>query len=49
MFFYQPIGHVTIYIGDGMMVSAPQTGEDVKVVPADTFGSDYTGATRLVG
>ncbi len=49
MFFYQPIGHVTIYIGDGMMVSAPETGEDVKVIPADTFGGDYVGATRLVG
>jgi cell wall-associated NlpC family hydrolase len=47
MFYYQPIGHVTIYIGDGMMVSAPQTGENVKVIPADT-GGDYTGATRLV-
>ena len=49
MFFYQPIGHVTIYIGDGLMVSAPQTGENVKVVPAQQFGSDFTGATRLVG
>lgn len=49
MFFYQPIGHVTIYIGNGMMVSAPQSGEDVKVLPADTFGSDFVGATRLVG
>ena len=49
LFFYQPIGHVTIYIGNGMMVSAPQTGETVKVIPADTFGSSYTGATRLVG
>jgi cell wall-associated NlpC family hydrolase len=48
MFYYQPIGHVTIYIGDGMMVSAPQTGENVKVIPANTAG-DYTGATRLVG
>jgi peptidoglycan DL-endopeptidase CwlO len=48
MFYYQPIGHVTMYIGDGMMVSAPQTGEDVKVIPADT-SSSYTGATRLVG
>ena len=36
MFFYQPIGHVTIYIGNGLMVSAPQTGEDVKVIPADS-------------
>jgi cell wall-associated NlpC family hydrolase len=49
MFFYQPIGHVTMYIGNGLMVSAPQTGEDVKVIPANTFGSDFVGATRLVG
>jgi cell wall-associated NlpC family hydrolase len=49
LFFYQPIGHVTIYIGHGLMVSAPEPGEDVKVVRAKEFGSDYTGATRLVG
>jgi cell wall-associated NlpC family hydrolase len=49
MFFYQPIGHVTIYIGNGMMVSAPEPGEDVKVVAAAAFGSDFVGATRLVG
>jgi cell wall-associated NlpC family hydrolase len=49
MFYYSPIGHVTIYIGDGMMVSAPQTGENVKVIPADTNDGSYTGATRLVG
>ncbi|HEY2299460.1 MAG TPA: NlpC/P60 family protein [Jatrophihabitans sp.] len=49
MFFYQPIGHVTIYIGNGMMVSAPEPGENVKVVAADVFGSDFVGATRLVG
>lgn len=49
IFFYQPIGHVTIYIGDGMMVSAPTEGENVSVVPLSSFQSDYTGATRLVG
>ena len=48
LFFYHPIGHVTIYIGDGLMVSAPETGEDVKVMPANSFGSDFVGATRLV-
>jgi cell wall-associated NlpC family hydrolase len=48
MFYYSPIGHVTIYIGDNLMVSAPQDGEDVSVVPANT-GGDYVGATRLVG
>ena len=49
LFFYQPIGHVTIYAGDGMMVSAPQDGQNVSVIPANTFGSDYVGATRLTG
>ncbi len=47
IFFYQPIGHVTIYIGDGMMVSAPTEGENVSVVPLSAFNGDYTGATRL--
>lgn len=47
LFFYSPIGHVTIYIGNGMMVSAPQPGESVKVVSLSSFGSDYVGATRL--
>ena len=49
IFFYQPIGHVTIYIGDGLMVSAPTEGENVSVVPLAAFNSDYVGATRLVG
>jgi cell wall-associated NlpC family hydrolase len=47
VFFYQPIGHVAIYIGHGLMVSAPTEGQDVTVVPLDSFSSDYTGATRL--
>ncbi|MBE7189322.1 C40 family peptidase [Jatrophihabitans endophyticus] len=47
IFFYQPIGHVTIYVGDGMMVSAPETGEDVSLVPLSAFSSDYAGATHL--
>jgi cell wall-associated NlpC family hydrolase len=48
IFFYSPIGHVTIYIGHGQMVSAPEDGEDVSVVPLDG-ASDYVGATRLTG
>jgi peptidoglycan DL-endopeptidase CwlO len=47
IFFYQPIGHVTIYIGNGYMVSAPTEGENVTVVPLDAYNSDYVGATRL--
>lgn len=49
LFFYQPIGHVTIYIGNGLMVSAPETGQNVSVVPANEFGSNFVGATRLTG
>lgn len=47
MFYYQPIGHVTIYVGNGMMVSAPQPGENVKLMPISSMMGDYTGATHL--
>ncbi|SHG59485.1 Cell wall-associated hydrolase, NlpC family [Jatrophihabitans endophyticus] len=47
IFMYQPIGHVTIYIGDGMMVSAPTEGQPVEVVPVSSFSSDIVGATHL--
>jgi cell wall-associated NlpC family hydrolase len=47
LFFYRPIEHVTIYVGDGLMVSAPTVGQNVQVVPLAKFQSDYSGATRL--
>jgi peptidoglycan DL-endopeptidase CwlO len=47
VFMYPGISHVTIYIGDGMMVSAPQEGENVSVVPYSSYASDVVGATRL--
>jgi cell wall-associated NlpC family hydrolase len=31
VFFYSPISHVSIYLGNDMMVTAPQTGDVVKV------------------
>ena len=30
VFFYQPVSHVGIYVGDGKMINAPQTGDVVK-------------------
>jgi peptidoglycan DL-endopeptidase CwlO len=47
LFFYNPIGHVTIYIGHGEMVSAPETGEDVMVVSLHGYSAPLVGATRL--
>lgn len=44
VFFYTPIGHVGIYIGNGMMVSAPTSGDVVKVQP---IFSGAVGAKRL--
>jgi cell wall-associated NlpC family hydrolase len=48
LFMYHPIGHVTIYIGNGLMVSAPEPGDHVKVVTVASQQDIYVGATRLV-
>jgi peptidoglycan DL-endopeptidase CwlO len=44
VFFGRPAYHVGIYVGGGMMVSAPTTGQVVKVEP---LFSGYSGARRL--
>jgi peptidoglycan DL-endopeptidase CwlO len=40
------ISHVAIYLGNGLMIQAPQPGEDVEVVPA-AFGTEFAGAIRV--
>jgi cell wall-associated NlpC family hydrolase len=47
VFFGGPIHHVGIYIGNGEMIDAPQTGDVVRVQSIDR--SDYTGAVRVTG
>lgn len=44
-------GHVGIYIGDGKMVNAPQSGEDVKITDITTPGwqNDLVGITDPFG
>jgi cell wall-associated NlpC family hydrolase len=44
VFFGNPAYHVGIYVGNGMMVNAPQSGEVVRVEP---LFSGYSGARRL--
>jgi cell wall-associated NlpC family hydrolase len=45
VFFFADISHVGIYIGNGLMVDAPQTGQDVQVQPV--FWDQYVGAVRI--
>ena len=45
VFFFADISHVGIYIGNGLMVDAPSTGQVVQVQPV--FWSDYVGAVRI--
>ena len=40
------ISHVALYLGNGWMIQAPETGMDVEVVPAD-FGTEFAGAVRV--
>jgi cell wall-associated NlpC family hydrolase len=46
VFYYQPISHVSIYIGNGQRVSATHTGDYVRV---QSLGSDIVGYTRPSG
>ena len=40
------ISHVAIYLGNGLMIQAPEPGQDVEIIPAD-FGSQFAGAIRV--
>ncbi len=46
VFFYSPVSHVGIYVGNGQMVHAPTSGDVVKVADIDSMGS-YSGARRI--
>jgi cell wall-associated NlpC family hydrolase len=46
VFFDSPIGHVGIYLGEGVMIDAPHSGDVVKITPLKYFGG-YVGAVRL--
>jgi len=46
VFFFGDLGHVGMYVGNGLMVDAPQTGQPVQVQPV--FWSAFVGAVRIV-
>ncbi|MEU5876901.1 NlpC/P60 family protein [Spirillospora sp. NPDC047279] len=45
VFFYADLHHMGMYVGDGKMLHAPQTGDVVKIVPMS--GRPYAGAVRV--
>ena len=45
VFFFSDISHVGLYIGNGMMIDAPNFGETVKVEPV--YWGAFDGAVRI--
>jgi cell wall-associated NlpC family hydrolase len=45
VFFCADISHVGIYVGNGLMVDAPDFGQDVQIQPI--YWSAYVGAVRI--
>jgi cell wall-associated NlpC family hydrolase len=45
LFYGDPIHHVGIYIGNGEMIEAPETGKTVRV--ATIYRRDLVGAGRV--
>jgi cell wall-associated NlpC family hydrolase len=48
VFFYSPVNHVGMSIGDGQMVHASTYGQPVKIAPVDSMPG-YNSARRLAG
>lgn len=48
VFFYRDHHHVGIYIGNGLMINAPHTGDVVRIAAVLGHGS-FSGAVRVVG
>jgi peptidoglycan DL-endopeptidase CwlO len=48
LLYYDGVGHVAIYVGNGYIIDAPQTGMDVEKIPMDTswYASTLVGAAR---
>ncbi len=47
VFFYSPVSHVAMYIGNGQMVHSSSAGKPVSVVSLDSM-PNYQGARRVV-
>ena len=48
LFFYSPVHHVGMYIGDGKFVHARNTRDDLEVDTISGYGH-FTSARRIIG
>jgi len=48
LLFYNGIGHVAMYVGNGMIIDAPSEGQPVRELPMNTawYSSSFDGAAR---
>jgi cell wall-associated NlpC family hydrolase len=48
IFLYSPVSHVVMYVGDGQVIEAPTSGQDVKYTPLSKIEKNAVGARRVV-
>jgi peptidoglycan DL-endopeptidase CwlO len=51
VFFYPTIHHVGMYVGNGLMIQAPQTGDVVKIsdITKGSYRQNFKGGGRITG
>ncbi|MCD2197094.1 C40 family peptidase [Actinomycetospora endophytica] len=47
IFLYSPVSHVVMYVGNGKVIEAPNSGEDVKFTPLSKIEKNVVGARRV--
>lgn len=48
IFLYQPVSHVVMYVGNGKVIEAPNSGEDVRFTPLSKIEKNAVSARRVV-
>jgi peptidoglycan DL-endopeptidase CwlO len=48
LLYYNDVGHVAMYVGGGMIIDAPTSGQDVREIPMDTawYADSLVGAAQ---